>query len=29
MTDLAFFIVLIVGAAGLVWLARAGRSLLE
>ena len=29
MIDLAFFIVLIVGAAGLVWLARAGRSLLE
>jgi DNA recombination protein RmuC len=29
MTDIAFFIVFIVGAAGLIWLARAGRSLLE
>jgi DNA recombination protein RmuC len=29
MTDIAFFIVCIVGAAGLIWLARAGRSLLE
>jgi len=29
MTDIAFFIVIIVGAAGLIWLARAGRSLLE
>jgi DNA recombination protein RmuC len=29
MTDIAFFIALIVGAAGLIWLARAGRSLLE
>jgi DNA recombination protein RmuC len=29
MTDIAFFIVFIVGAAGLIWLARAGRSLVE
>jgi DNA recombination protein RmuC len=29
MTDIAFFIVFIIGAAGLIWLARAGRSLLE
>jgi DNA recombination protein RmuC len=29
MTDIAFFIVFIAGAAGLIWLARAGRSLLE
>jgi DNA recombination protein RmuC len=29
MTDIAFFIALIVGAAGLIWLARAGRSVLE
>jgi DNA recombination protein RmuC len=29
MTDIALFIVFIVGAAGLIWLARAGRSLLE
>jgi DNA recombination protein RmuC len=29
MTDIAFFIIFIVGAAGLIWLARAGRSLLE
>ena len=29
MTDIAFFIVCIVGAVGLIWLARAGRSLLE
>jgi DNA recombination protein RmuC len=29
MTDIAFFIVFIVGAAGLIWLARAGRALLE
>src|SRR6266545_2404469 len=29
MTDIAFFIAFIVGAAGLIWLARAARSLLE
>jgi DNA recombination protein RmuC len=29
MTDIAFFIALIAGAAGVIWLARAGRSVLE
>jgi len=29
MTDIAFFIALAAGAAGVIWLARAGRSLLE
>jgi DNA recombination protein RmuC len=29
MTDIVFFIVFIAGAAGFIWLARAGRSLLE
>jgi len=29
MTDIALFIAIIAGAAGLIWLARAGRSLLE